>query len=79
MVFTLGLVLTVGALATIYSQQAFGQDGVSSNGGNGGSGSASNGQPGGIGAKGNNGSPTIPCVGGHRTLTANGHTLVQAC
>ena len=80
MVVTLGLVLTVGLLTTIYSQQAFGQhSGVSQNGGNGGSGSASNSVPGGIGANGGNGSPNIPCVGGHRTLTANGHTLVQAC
>lgn len=75
MVVTLGLVLTVGVLATTYSQQAFGQhNGVSQNGGNGGSGSN-----GAIGANGGNGSPNIPCVGGHRTLTANGHTLVQAC
>jgi hypothetical protein len=80
MVVTLGLVLTVGVLATIYSQQAFGQhSGVSQNGGNGGSGSASNSVPGGIGANGVNGSPNIMCVNGHRTLTANGHTLVQSC
>ena len=74
MVVTLGLVLTVGVLATTYSQQAFGQhNGVSQNGGNGGSGSN-----GAIGANGGNGSPNIPCVGGHRTLTANGHTLVPS-
>lgn len=44
--------------------------------GNGGSGGNANG---GQGQNGLNGGNAIPCVDGHRTLTANGHTLVQAC